>query len=116
MNRVGVQPDTQTMDRLVVAATLKPGTRARAAELVAEGSPFDPSGSGLTSHGVYLSEREIVFAFEGPQAEFLVRAMINDPVRAAGFDAWAPLIEGFPRLVRESWHWSRAADEAATSS
>jgi hypothetical protein len=101
------------MDRLVVAATLKPGTRARAAELVAEGSPFDPNGSGLTSHGVYLSDREVVFAFEGPRAEFLVRAMINDPVRAAGFGAWAPLIDGFPRLVRENWHWSRAADGAA---
>ena len=99
------------MDRLVVAATLKPGTRARAAELVAAGSPFDPSGTGLTSHGVYLSEHEIVFAFEGPRAEYLVRAMINDPVRAAGFGAWAPLIEGFPRLVRESWHWSRAAED-----
>jgi len=113
MRPAGVPVDTQTMDRLVVAATLKSGTRGRAAALVAEGSPFDPRGSGLTSHGVYLSEHEVVFAFEGPRAEFLVRAMINDPVRAVGFGAWAPLIEGFPRLVRESWHWSRAADEAA---
>jgi hypothetical protein len=54
-----------------------------------------------------------VFAFEEPRADFLVRAMINDPVRAAGFGAWAPLIDGFPRLVQESRHWSRAADEAA---
>ena len=101
------------MDRLVVAARLKPGMRARAAELVAEGPPFDPRGSGLTSHGVYMSEHEVVFAFEGPGAEYLVRAIINDPVRAARFTAWAPLIDGFPRLVRESWYWSRAADEAA---
>ena len=59
--------------RLVVAARLKPGTRARAAELVAEGPPFDPRGSGLISHGVYLSEHEVVFAFEGPGAEYLVQ-------------------------------------------
>jgi hypothetical protein len=113
MCRNGLQIDTQWMDRLVVAARLKPGTRTRASELIAEGSPFDPRDSGLTSHGVFLSEHEVVFAFEGPRAEFLVRAMINDPVRAVGFGAWAPLIEGFPRLLPESWHWSRAADEAA---
>ena len=35
--------DTRTMDRLVVAARLKPGMRARAAELVAEGPPVRPS-------------------------------------------------------------------------
>jgi hypothetical protein len=103
------------MERLVVAARLRPGMRARAAQLVAEGPPFDPRGSGLISHGVYLSEHEVVFAFEGPGAEYLVRAIINDPVRAARFGAWAPLIDGFPRLVRETWHWSRATDEAAAS-
>jgi hypothetical protein len=100
------------MERLVVSVMLKPGARARAAELVAQGPPFDPRGSGLISHGVYLSEREVIFAFEGPGAEYLVRAIINDPVRAARFSAWAPLIDGYPRLVHESWYWSRAADEA----
>lgn len=100
------------MDRLVVTARLIPGSRGRAAELIAEGPPFDPKGSGFVSHGVYLSEEEVVFVFEGPSAEYLVRDIINDPVRAARFSAWAPLLDGFPHMARESWYWSRAAEEA----
>lgn len=104
------------MDRVVVAARLKPGTRGRVAELVAEGPPLDPRGTGIVSHGVYLSGEEIVFVFEGPGAEYLVQSILNDPVRAARFGAWAPLFDGPPRLVRESWYWSRDADERATPS
>jgi hypothetical protein len=98
------------VDRLAVAAHLKPGSRRKAEALIAEGPPFELNGSGFRSHGVYLSDEEVVFVFEGPGAEYLVLNILNDPVRAARFDAWAPLLEGSPRLVRETWHWSRSAD------
>jgi hypothetical protein len=100
------------MDRLVLSARLKPGARARAAELVAAGPPFDPRGSGFERHGVYLSEESVVFIFEGTDAEYLVQNIVNDPVRSAGFSAWAPLLDGRPTIARESWFWNRETEEA----
>jgi hypothetical protein len=101
------------VDRLAVAAHLKPGSRRKAEALIAAGPPFDLDGSGFRSHGVYLSDEEVVFVFEGAGAEYLVLNILNDPVRAARFDAWAPLLEGPPRLARETWHWSRSAGAVA---
>jgi hypothetical protein len=95
------------MERLVLSARLKPGARVRAAELVAEGPPFDPEDSGFERHGVYLSEDSVVFVFEGAGAEYLVQNIVNDPVRSAGFSAWGPLLDGRPTIARESWFWRR---------
>jgi hypothetical protein len=95
------------MDRLVLVAPLKPGSRARAAELIAVGPPFEVGSSGFVQHSVFLSSDEIVFVFEAPGAEYLVQDIVNDPDRSTGFSAWRPLLDGIPHLAYERWHWNR---------
>jgi hypothetical protein len=44
-------------------------------------------------------------AFEGEDVEKRVRVLINDPVRAASFTAWVPLLAGRPALAHEVYYW-----------
>jgi hypothetical protein len=41
-------------------------------------------------------EESVVFVFQGPGIEGLVRDLVNDPARSAAFSVWAPLLEGLP--------------------
>jgi hypothetical protein len=95
----------ETADRVVVVARLKRGAHDKAAELIATGPPFDPDALGFDRHGVYLSAEEVVFAFEGPSAARRLADMINDMVNSAPFGAWAPIIDGTPRIAHESYFW-----------
>ena len=61
--------------------------------------------AGFRRHSVFLAEETVVFVFEGPGIEGLVRDLINDPVHSAAFSIWAPLLEGTPMLAREEFYW-----------
>jgi hypothetical protein len=91
--------------RVAVVATLLPGSRERAAEILAEGAPYGLELAGFRRHSVFLAEETVVFVFEGAGIERLVRDLVNDPARAAAFSIWAPLLEGTPVLAREEFHW-----------
>jgi hypothetical protein len=92
-------------ERVAVVAKLLPGSRERAAEILAEGAPYGLALAGFLRHSVFLSEDAVVFVFEGPGIEGLVRDLVNDPTRSAAFSAWGPLLEGTPELAREEFHW-----------
>jgi hypothetical protein len=92
-------------ERIAVVARLREGSRDRAAELIAEGPPFDPEALGFEAHSVYLSPGEVVFVFEGEMAAQKLAGVIDDMVTSASFSAWGPLIEGTPRLAHESFRW-----------
>jgi hypothetical protein len=100
-----VEPDNGSVERLVVTLKLRQGTHERAAELVAEGPPFDPADLGLIRHAVYLGDDLVIFAFEGEGVEQRVRSVINDPVRSTSFAAWTPLLADTPALAHEVYHW-----------
>lgn len=95
------------MSRIVVVAALREGMRDTARLLVQEGPPFDPEQSSLSRHDVYLTEREVVFVFEGPDARHAVERLVGDPgvLRAAG--AWRDCLEGRPRLAEPAFAWAR---------
>jgi hypothetical protein len=93
------------IERLAVVARLLPGSRERAAEIIAEGPPYGLQLAGFRRHSVFLAEEAVVFVFEGQGIEGLVRDLVNDPARSASFSAWAPLLEGTPVLAREEFHW-----------
>ena len=95
----------ENANRVVVIAQLKHGARDQAADLIAAGPPFEPSGLGFERHGVYLSSEEVVFVFEGPSAARHLADMINTMVTSASFSAWAPLIKGTPRIAHEHYFW-----------
>jgi hypothetical protein len=92
-------------ERVAVVATLLPGSRERAAQILAKGAPYGLALAGFRRHSVFLAEETVVFVFEGPGIEGLVRDLINDPVRSAAFSIWAPLLEGTPMLAREEFYW-----------
>jgi hypothetical protein len=95
------------VQRLAVIARLKPDTSAQAAALLAGGPPFDPAAAGLERHTVYLSHAEAVFVFEGPEVEWVVDAIIDDPFRPSAFGAWQDLLDGPPRLAHPEYAWER---------
>jgi hypothetical protein len=91
--------------RLVLAARLSNGARKRALDL-ATAMPTHPSTSGLERLSIYLSESEIVFLIEAPEAEFLVREILDDPVRATEISPWLPLFDGPLHRADEVYRWS----------
>jgi hypothetical protein len=92
-------------ERVAVVATLLPGSRKRAAEIIAKGAPYGLRLAGFRRHSVFLAEEDVVFVFEGQGIEGLVRDLVNDPSVSAAFGAWAPLLEGTPVLAREEFYW-----------
>jgi hypothetical protein len=105
------------MERVAIVVRLKEGSGPRAAQLIEAGPPFDIAESGLVHHSVYLSAGEVVFVFEGPQVEWIVDELVDNPfhpkVRAA-FERWRSIVDGLPRIAREQFGWG--VGDAAPSS
>lgn len=103
------------MQRVAIVARLKEGSGPRAAELIAEGPPFDLAETGIVRHSVYLSAGEVVFVFEGHQVEWMVDDLINDPFRPdlqSALDAWRSIVDGSPRIAREQFGWEAQEAES----
>jgi hypothetical protein len=98
-------------ERVAVVATLVPGSRTRAAEIIAKGAPYGLRLAGFRRHSVYLAEEAVVFVFEGQGIEGLVRELVNDPALSAAFGVWAPLLQRTPVLAREEFHWQAGQSE-----
>jgi len=98
-------------ERVTVVATLLPGSRERAAQILAKGAPYGLRLAGFRRHSVFLAEEAVVFVFEGPDIEGLVRDLVNDPASSASFSIWAPLLAGTPVLAREEFHWEAGQSE-----
>jgi len=97
--------DPNGAKRVAVIATLLPGSRERAAQILAKGAPYGLALAGFRRHSVFLAEETVVFVFEGPGIEGFVRDLVDDPVRSAAFSIWAPLLEGTPVLAHEEFYW-----------
>jgi hypothetical protein len=98
------------MSQIAIIVTLKPDAVADARRLLDEGPPFDPERHGFERHSVLLSANELVFLFEGPEVEWNVDDLVDDPFGATvreAFDAWRPLVVGEPRLARTAYSWER---------
>jgi hypothetical protein len=93
------------MDRVAVIAKLKPGTESEARALVAGGPPFDPGEAGFDRHAVYIGGGEVVFVFEGPGVEWMIRDLVNDNVHSAAFAVWGTLLDDVPRVAFETYNW-----------
>lgn len=96
------------MSLVAVVAPLKYGAYQDAKRLIEDGPPFDPAGTPLIRHEVFLSDSEVVFIFEGPDVSDAVAQLAVDPSvwRAAG--EWADVLAGKPRIADESYRWLRA--------
>ena len=99
------------MNRVMIVARLRDDAHDEAEILLREGPPFDPEGVGLERHGAYLTASDVVFVFEGPEVEWVVNDLVDDPAIAAFFAQWQKLIDGTPRLAHERFYWSRADEK-----
>ncbi len=96
------------MDRVVLVAHLKPGSRQRAQELLAEHSSREDLKAAFDRHAIFLSDTEAVFFFEGPDADRSVRAIFNDP-GASEIGHWLPLFDGPLHWAPEAYFWTSSA-------
>jgi hypothetical protein len=106
------------MEQLAIVARLKPGSEPQAAELIAEGAPFDPRAAGLRRHAIFLSAGEVVFVFEGDEVEWTVDSLIDEPFHwdlLAAFDEWRAIIESQPRIARLAYAWADSTTDLRLS-
>jgi hypothetical protein len=106
------------MKRLAIVARLKKGSESRASELIAAGPPFDLAQTGVVRHSVFLSASEVVFVFEGHEVEWSVDDLLDGPFRpkiVSALDQWRAIVDGPPRIARESFGWERDPADSAHS-
>ena len=94
---------------VAVVVPIRRGTAEEARRLVEQGPPFDVEGLGLERHHVFVSEREVVFFFEGDDATAAVDALSRsaDVLKAAV--RWRGILAGRPRLAEERFGWTRTS-------
>lgn len=103
------------MEQIALIARLKPGAEPAAAELIAQGPPFDVSDSGLLRHTVFLSADEVLFVFEGHEVEWIVDRLVDEPFQwplLAAMDEWRPLLVDHPRIARCRYSWAAEGEGA----
>lgn len=92
---------------VAVVVPIKRGCAAAARRLVEQGPPFDLERLGLERHHVFVSEREVVFFFEGDSATAAVDALSRNPRVLGAAARWRGILAGRPRLAAEEFGWTR---------
>ena len=99
------------MSRFVVVAQLRAGARDAARLLIENGPPFDPDRTRLTAHEVFLTEREVVFLFEGEEARKTVEELVGDPGIWRAATAWKECLDGRGPVCKDYSEWVQAWTE-----
>jgi hypothetical protein len=97
----------QEHGQALIIVPLRKGASERARELIQQGPPFDPKTAGLVQHEVFLTEREAVFVFRGPNADQTVQQLAADPALWRAATAWRSCIAGKPRIADTTYTWNR---------
>jgi hypothetical protein len=94
---------------VVLVARLKPDSRERAQELLAEYSAVEilEGLEGVERNAIFLSETEVIFLFEGEGSAESLRAKFNDPVLSTAISHWLPLFDGPLHNAAEAYFWER---------
>lgn len=95
--------------RVAVVVPIRRGTAEAARRLVEEGPPFDVERLALERHHVFVSEREVVFFFEGDSATTAVEALSRSPRVLNAAVRWRGILAGRPRLAEERFGWTRTS-------
>jgi len=95
------------MSRVAVAVPLRPGAYEAAVHLVEAGPPFRLADSPLDGHCVFLTDREALFVFEGPEAEHIVEQIAGEASVWQAATEWRELLDGKPRVADSVFAWHR---------
>jgi hypothetical protein len=91
--------------RTLLAVKLKPGCLDAARELLREGPPFDPAGTTLIVHDVFLLDDEALFMFEIDDRDDLEQFL--DLHAWTALAAWRELTTGEVQLAEQAYSWTR---------
>jgi hypothetical protein len=94
---------------VAVVVPIRRGAAEAARRLLEEGPPFDVEDVGLERHHVFVSEREVVFFFEGESATAAVDALSRSPSVLTAAVRWRGILAGRPRLAEERFGWTRTS-------
>jgi hypothetical protein len=97
-------------ERVVLLAALKPQARERALELLEEAANKEDHEAVTERQSVFLSDRDVIFLFEGEDARASVRELLNDPVRSTFLGSWLPLFDGPLHRAQEAFFVERPKD------
>lgn len=92
---------------VAVVVPIRRGAAEAARQLVEEGPPFDVEDVGLERHHVFVSEREVVFFFEGDSATAAVDALSRSSSVLTAAVRWRGILAGRPRLAEERFGWTQ---------
>jgi hypothetical protein len=93
------------MEKVVLLARLKDGAREGAEQLLTDEARANAPENAFERGTIFLSDNEVVFLFEGPDAASTVRAILDDPVRSTVVTPWLPLFEGPLHRAHEAYSW-----------
>jgi hypothetical protein len=93
------------VERVVLVARLRPGTRERAEQLLTDEARAEAPEGAFDRGAIFLSDTEVVFLFEGANAAEATRAILNDPVKSTVITPWLPLFDGPLHRAREAYSW-----------
>lgn len=96
-----------TVTHVAVVVPIRKGKRDRAQALIQGGAPFDPEESTLECHRIYLTDREAIFLFEGPDVKHFLGGLARTPEAWQAATAWKDVIAGTPRVAEEKYAWTR---------
>jgi hypothetical protein len=92
---------------VAVVVPIRRGRVEEARRLVEEGPPFDVEQLALERHHVFVSEREVVFFFEGKSAAGAVDGLSRSPDVLKAAVRWRGILAGRPRLAEARFGWTR---------
>ena len=95
------------MSTLAVIAPLKEGKSARAQELLSEGPPFELEATLFDRHTVHLTDREVVFIFEGAGPAAALKLPGEDARIWRAAEAWAECLAEKSRVAHTVFSWQR---------
>jgi hypothetical protein len=98
--------EAHSMSRVVIVVPLQQGRQDSARTLLRNGPPFDPEATGLERHHVFLTDQEVVFAFEADEFEAVER-LASDPTLWEAIAGWNDLVAGPPRMAEVVYSWIR---------
>jgi hypothetical protein len=101
---------------VTVIVPIRRGSAEQARRLVEQGPPFDIERLGLERHHVLVSEREVVFFFEGDSAAEAVDALSRSAGVLQAAVRWRGILAGRPRLAEERFAGPALADEQGRTS
>ena len=102
--------------RLVgIVVPLRKRALADAAALIEQGPPFDLEALGVERHDVLLSEREVIFLFEGEQLDETMQRLVRDPSVWQAASGWARVIAGRPAARRAALRLAQRPTDPLTA-